>query len=77
MVSAVGPSQQLVDGPADDQREYERAADDDQRSQYVLHACERNRPGGLMNLFTLPGPGYRRRPGRPSGVPVRAGTMAS
>ena len=37
-VPGVGPSQQEVDGPPDEQREHDRATEDDQRAQYVLHA---------------------------------------
>ena len=51
VVPGVGSQEQPVDQPPHQQREHDRAADDDQRAQCVLHAPDRNWHDGPMNIM--------------------------
>ncbi|GAA3238040.1 hypothetical protein GCM10020256_58050 [Streptomyces thermocoprophilus] len=48
--AGVGLAQQLVRGPAQGEGEDDRAADDDQRAEQILHATEPNRRARGTNV---------------------------
>ncbi|GAA3841673.1 hypothetical protein GCM10023083_85860 [Streptomyces phyllanthi] len=46
----VGLAQQPVHGPPEEKGECDRATDDNQGAEQILHAFERNQPRRVMNM---------------------------